>query len=302
MKKSNQSNIAANRTVDNTPSSIGIIGCGWLGSALAQQLNAAGTQVFATRSQDKTAATLIEQGITTSVLSLPANQTEVNKHPIFQHSCVVIAITPKFRQGRVDYAQNVQQLVDAARESQAVKTVVLLSSTAVYNGLTGHVDEAITLDLKADKVALLNEAEQAVLSFSDELEKNPLGKKAYVLRLSGLVGPNRHPGKFLLNGRMLNSPNAIVNLIHQKDAVGLITSLLTGKVASGIFNGVSATQVTKKEYYQAAAKALQLPSPIFDEHSHCATAPSKVVSREKTKAIVDYSFNYDDLFRWLDHA
>lgn len=288
--------------------SVGIIGCGWLGSSLAYHLKEQGVAVLATRSNAENTEQLNNQGINAEVLSLPAEQALLNSHAIFKQQCLVIAITPQFRQGRVDYADKIQQLVESAKASNCVEKIILLSSSAVYNGLSGKVAEDSMLDMSADKVSLLNQAEQAVLGFNSHAQEASSlpddlnNKKAYVLRLSGLVGPKRHPGKFLLNGRMLKSPQAIVNLIHQQDAVGLIEALLQSELCGGIFNGVSSTQVTKKQYYQAAAEALQLPTPVFDGSEPVLENDPKVVSGKKTQAALAYSFVYDDLLTWLEQA
>ena len=159
----------------------------------------------------------------------------------------------------------------------------------------------MALDLSADKVSLLNQAEQAVLNFN-ESNDDLVNRNGYVLRLSGLVGPSRHPGKFLLNGRMLKSPQAIVNLIHQQDAVGLIQTLIATDLVSGIFNGVSPTQVTKKQYYQAAATALKLPAPAFEEDAMLSGDKPKIVSGTKTQAALNYRFVYADLLKWLEQG
>ncbi len=283
--------------------SVGIIGCGWLGTALAKTLQAQGVEVTATRSNAVNAAQLTSQGIQTYALLLPAKQEVLNSHAIFNAQCLIIAITPQFRQGRNDYAEKVAALVEAAQGNDQVKKIILLSSTAVYNGLSGTVTEEDALDLTADKVSVLNQAEQAVLTFSGQ--SNKVGN---VLRLSGLVGPNRHPGKFLLNGRMLKSPDAKVNLIHQDDAVGLVLALLKQPMneqiaqrnnkSSGIFNGASDTHVSKKVYYQAAAKALGYPEPNFAQ-TQSAIKP-RVVCAEKVKDVLGYQFCRADLLAWLN--
>ncbi len=283
--------------------SVGIIGCGWLGTALAKMLQAQGVQVTATRSSADNAVQLKTQGIQAYELMLPAEQGELNNHIIFNAQCIVIAITPQFRQGREDYAEKVTALVEAAKASVQVEKVILLSSTAIYNGLSGNVIESAALDFTADKVSILNQAEQAVLAITEQ--GNKIGN---VLRLSGLVGPNRHPGKFLLHGRMLKSPEAKVNLIHQDDAVGLIIALLNQQVTQkvkqpendnsmGIFNGASDTHVSKEVYYQTAAKALGLPAPNFTHVS--PTIKPRIVCAEKAKRVLGYQFSQADLLTWL---
>lgn len=288
--------------------SVGIVGCGWLGKALANKLQVLNIPVMATRSTVVNVAELSAQGIDTKLLSLPTEQEELNSHEIFTNQCLVIAITPQLRQGRVDYAHKVYQLILAAKQSRDVEKVILLSSTAVYNGLTGVVAEKTELNHKAEKVAVLSQAEQVTLRFniSDSVyetnhpdDRDP--SRAYVLRLSGLVGPNRHPGKFLMNGRQINNSQATVNLIHQEDAVGLILSMLSSDLSGGIFNGVSETKVSKQEYYQAAAQALQLESPQFDDNESDG-ANAKVVSGEKTQRMLKYEFVYPDLLDWLSHC
>ncbi len=217
----------------------------------------------------------------------------------------MIAITPQFKQGMADYGDKVEQLVIAAKANTCVEQVILLSSTAVYNALSGDISEADTLDLSADKVSILSQAEQAVLSFSEQ-SNEAFDKVSYVLRLAGLVGPDRHPGKFLLNGRMLKSPKAKVNLIHQQDVIGLIESLLRESVTSGIFNGVSRTHVSKKEYYQAAAKSLGLAPPSFDVTSKAEAGDGKTKARvilgNKAEAELSYQFIYSDLLDWLSQT
>jgi len=287
--------------IDETIKSVGIVGCGWVGSALAHQLKGKGVKVLATRSNSDNVEQLNSQGIDASVLLLPNKQSELNDHPVFNSQCLVIAITPQFKQDRADYGDKVEQLVIAAKANTCVEQVILLSSTAVYNGLSGDIYEADTLDLSADKVSVLSQAEQAVLSFTEPSNK-ALDNVSYVLRLAGLVGPNRHPGKFLLNGRMLKSPAAKVNLIHQQDVIGLILSLLSERIDSGIFNGVSSTHVSKKEYYQAAASALDIAPPSFELEDDKSAKSVRIVNGDKVAVKLSYQFVYPNLLTWLSQV
>ena len=303
--------------------SVGIIGCGWLGRALAIQLQQQCIDVFATRSNALNVQTLQLSGIDSQVLSLPAEQLILNQHPVFTQNCIVIAITPQFRRGKVDYAEKIQQLVSAAQQSKHVKKVILVSTTSAYNGLFGEVDETNELNESADNVGLIKQAEQSILGLNQQSKLNSNDyshvspspnspKLACVLRLSGLVGPDRHPGNFLKHGRMFSSPEASVNLIHQDDAVGLILALLKNNTFSGIVNGVSQTKATKAQYYSAAAKALNLPEPrfnhenIFDasssnSNSNSDLKSSKRVSGKKARTSLNYPFVHDDLLSWLDY-
>lgn len=272
----------------NPSLSVGIVGCGWLGTALATTLLKKGFSVQATSSKLENVAKLNAKGINTEQLTLPATSEQLREQKVFQQKFLVIAITPQLRQGRTDYAAKIESLVEAAKQQGIVQRIILLSSTAVYDGLTGLVDEQNTVNLAVEKVKILHQAEQAVMKFA---------KQANVIRLSGLLGPERHPGKFLLANKTLVNSTARVNLIHQQDAVGLIIALLQEHYFAGIFNGVSDTHVTKQEYYQAAAAALAMDFP--DKTLAKPDENSKVVSGEKAKQVLNYKFIYPDLLTWL---
>jgi len=272
--------------------SVGIIGCGWLGKALAASLLKQKSLVLATSSQQCNVEHLHKLGIKAQKLLLPSNLKKLSQHDVFTQQCLVIAITPQFKQGRTDYAKKIAQLVDAATQRNIVQRIVLISSTAIYQGLAGLVDENTNLNLaessSVKKAQILNTAEQTVLNFH---------RQGSVLRLAGLVGPERHPGKFLLLKKTLKNAMAPVNLIHQQDAVGLILSLLASTLPHAIFNGVSDTHVTKSDYYQVAAKSLGLELPTFSTNNVLGT--TRIVSGDKAKQQLDYSFIYPDLLAWL---
>lgn len=268
--------------------SVGIIGCGWLGKALASSLIEKNISVLATSSKLANVDKLNQQSINAQQLTLPDASTNLTLHDVFARHSLIISITPQFKKGRTDYADKITQLVYAAQRRGIVQRIILLSSTAIYGGLEGIVDEESNLDMTIDKVEILNAAEQAVINFS---------KKGIVIRFAGLVGPERHPGKFLLAKKSLSGSSAPVNLIHQQDAVGLIEELLKTKSIQNIFNGVSDTHISKQEYYQAAAKALKLEPPPFSSEN--TSAMTRVVGGEKAKKILKYKFIFPNLLTWL---
>jgi nucleoside-diphosphate-sugar epimerase len=164
----------------------------------------------------------------------------------------------------------------------------LLSTTAVYNGLTGLVDEQSVLDESAEKVAIITGAEQAVRKFSG---------KSVILRLAGLVGPDRHPGRFLQGKKVLSEPQAFINLIHQDDVVGVLMEIIAEQGISGTYNAVSATETSKEHYYHAAASALNLPVPEFSFETSMRFG--KRINDAKIRDALNYQFTHDDLIVWL---
>ena len=156
--------------------SVSIIGCGWLGQALAQALLAENIEVLASYQSQSTLEKLNSLNIPSTQLMLPItadiNELENNldiagvEQALFQQDVLVIAIPPQLKKGRLDYPLKIQQLVKLAELGQT-KQIVLLNTTAIYNGLVGEIDESKALNLSAEKVETLLAAEQAVQEFSN---------------------------------------------------------------------------------------------------------------------------------------
>ncbi|MBA6355439.1 MULTISPECIES: SDR family oxidoreductase [unclassified Colwellia] len=266
---------------------VAIIGCGWLGHALAKQLLREEYRVTVTVQSEEKKQRLAKEQIDTELLILPVEDPKSTVLSVFGHDTLIISITPQIRQGRSDYPEKVAQLIEMA-ELGRVKKIVLLSSTAVYNGLSGLVDEQSVLDMNADKVATLIRAEKAAEAFSGE---------TVILRLAGLVGPERHPGRFLQGRKLLSDPQAFINLIHQDDAVGVLMEIIKDENIRGIYNVVSATETSKQHYYHAAAEALNLPLPEFSFETSMRFG--KRINDEKLRNSFTYQFTHDDLIVWL---
>jgi len=273
------------------PNSVAIIGCGWLGGALVKTLVAKEYHVIATTQQVAKLTHIQALGAEAEILSLPFSEADLDKNSVFDCQTLVICITPGIRQGKKDYADKVTQLVQQAEKGQ-VKKIILISSTAVYDGNVGDVTEMTKLNCDIEKVAIIAAAEQAVLSFKQQ---------SIVIRAAGLVGKDRHPGKFFQQQRKLHDPNAYVNLIHQTDLVAQLQLLIKSVEHNGVFNAVSETQLTKKQYYTAAAQALNLPAPVFEEYSekNVDSIQSKNIIGSKLTTSLPYQFKHGDMLTWL---
>jgi len=286
--------------------SVSIIGCGWLGQALAKRLLASNSNIIASYQSPQSHEKLKVLDIPAAQLVLPLvddvmshNQLDniagVDKR-LFQQDVLIIAIPPQLKKGRVDYPLKIQQLAHLA-ELGNTKHIILLNSTAIYNGLEGQVDEASQLALKAEKVASLFAAEQAVKMFS---------KRVHILRLAGLVGPNRHPGKFLQSKRVFENAAAQVNLVHQMDVVNILERLIqldNTESKQSIYNVVSNTNSDRQSYYQLAAQVLNLPVPKFAVEQQSQSVEKKNIGKkiigETLRRELAYHYQYDDLLRWL---
>ena len=267
--------------------SIGIIGCGWLGKALAKHLITNNYLVKTTVRSIEKSQLIIEQGIDCEVLDSTSDIE--GDYQVFQQDVLIITITPGFKQGRIDYAENVARIVKKAEKS-AVKHILLMSSTGVYQGLQGQVDELTELDLTMKKSALLYQAEQAVLNFSN---------KGQVLRLAGLIGEDRNPGRFLAGKTNLPSGHDPVNLVHQLDVIGVIMALIEQDIPLKVCLAVANSHPSKQVFYQLASQALSLPEPVFIESN---STEARIVNDKKTRATLNYQYQIDDLTIWLKQS
>ena len=271
--------------------SVGIIGCGWLGTALAKSLQQDKIDVFATTTSVAKGQQLNALTISNEQLTLPASDEQLASKKVFLQKQLVICITPQLKYGKKDYAQKIANIVDAANQQQ-VQHLILISSSAVYGGLIGNVAEDACLDLSIEKVAALVAAEQALSNFS--------GSKT-ILRLTGLVGEDRHPGRFLAGKTALHNANIAVNMIHQTDAVAMIRCLLNNPSdiqQLAIYNGCSNTHVSRQKFYQKAAHAIKVTPPEFliDDK----TNKGKIVIANKIQQKLNYQLLYPDLLAWLE--
>jgi len=271
----------------NNKPSVAIIGCGWLGMPLAKSLIADEISVIGTRQSVAGIELLNQHKIANEQLVLPADSDTLAKSESFKQSTLVLAFPPQLKKGNADYAEKIKNIVQAAEKS-GVKRIILVNSTGIYNGLSGEVDETTTLDESDPKAKVLAQAEYELMLFS--------GEKS-VLRLSGLLGPQRHPGRFFKPGRKLSQPDAILNLIHQDDAVGLLRKLLEVDTPMGIYNGVSRTKGTKASFYQQAARSLNQPVPEFEQAAQINLG--RRVNGDKARQLLGYTFVHDDLNDWV---
>ena len=90
-----------------------------------------------------------------------------------------------------------------------------------------------------------------------------------VLRLAGLVGPGRDPGKFVAGKELSSSSQQVVNMVQQQDVIAAIFSVLENwSSASSIYNVVNPAHPTKADYYQQKCTEQGNQPPTFTSHDN----------------------------------
>lgn len=226
-----------------------IVGCGWLGQQLATTLAGAGYLIYGSRRTVKALASLPPE-VKPVLLDLAVTPFDESLLSQLHQSTVICAISP----GRSG-ADN-QYLLSLTRLSQLMlqagsKFCIHISSTGVYQGLNGKVNEQSALNLENERVALLYQGEQLLRQSTDCL----------TLRLAGLIGHKRHPA-FFTTGKTLGGATGPVNIIHAADVCTAVQQLLPIQVPDTL-NLCCLQTVTKQDFYQAACNAKQLPPPVY---------------------------------------
>jgi len=266
---------------------VSIIGYGWLGERVAQLLLERGHRVLASTTSEDKIKKIVDAGVIPQIFTLPVSNNENDFSQLFQCDVLLVMITPQFRSGKRDYPDNISQIVEFSKKF-GVNSIVLVSTTAVYEGLKGTVTENATVDTSDEKVALLTKAEQSILNYSAQSK---------IVRAAGLIDEQRHPGRFFSSGRVLKQPAEPVNLVHKTDIAKIICLLVEKETESQVFNVASQTHLTKEEFYTFASRAYNNQSINVEKSD--ITPSNRIISSERVRFELNYVFEHDDLIDWL---
>ncbi|EEY98283.1 nucleoside-diphosphate-sugar epimerase [Vibrio sp. RC586] len=231
---------------------VAVIGAGWLGLPLAQWLKQQGHTVYATRTTLEGSKAVQVQGLESFVCQL--DQPDGLSNALLERQCdtLVGCFPPGFRQGNGEqYATHWQLLVNQAKQAN-IQKLVMVSSTSVYPDIAKPMNEqdaslGLALDNSAfdAKARVLLKAEQHVITS---------GMDYTIVRCSGLIGPKRHPSRFVSKMAQV-SRLAPANMLHLYDAIGIVYFALT-HLPNSIVNATTPNTVSKAEFYQAALDAV----------------------------------------------
>ncbi|WP_372763014.1 NADP-binding protein [Pseudoalteromonas sp.] len=216
--------------MDKNSNNLVVLGAGWLGRALCLNAQQAGWQVQGTHRStqheyDFERQFVLENGQLSHQLDL-------------QNAYWVCAIPPRSRDRDSNYPGTLTAALKLATQLHA-KGVLLCSSTGVYDQAPGVYSESSAIHVSNERQTRLYDAEQQVLA---------VGGK--VLRLAGLVGPNREPGRFVAGKELNTSSQQVVNMVHQQDVINAIFAVISHwQQGQSIYNVVNPLHPTKAEYY-----------------------------------------------------
>ncbi|WP_314138447.1 SDR family oxidoreductase [Buttiauxella noackiae] len=236
---------------------VAIVGLGWLGMPLAMSLSARGWQVTGSKTTLDGVDAARMSGIDSYQLQLtPELVCDSDDLDALLDVDALVITLPARRSGEGDdfYLQAVQEIVDSAL-AHNIPRIIFTSSTSVYGEAEGSVKETSPLEPVTASGRVLKELE----TWLHDLP----GTSVDILRLAGLVGPERHPGRFLAGKTDVANGAHGVNLVHLEDVISAITLLLQAPKGGHIYNLCAPAHPTRAEFYSLMARQMNLDAPVF---------------------------------------
>lgn len=279
------------------PSSVFIFGCGYVGTALARHLLAAGVRVGALTRNAEKAARLRDLGLSQVIEGdLDSEDWHVAIESCYRSLVNCVSSAGGGLAGyRKSYLEGQRSILKWA-QAQSIESYVYTSSTSVY-----PQDGGVTVDESSD-TAGAPPTGQVVRESEALLEGATYLNRWYALRLAGIYGPGRH---YLLDqlrdgaGEIPGSGDYALNMIHLDDIVAAICGALCAKAESGIYNIADDAPATKAEVLTFLAEKLGLPRPTFNPaivserlKRRGGRMPNRCVSNAKAKAALGWAPRY----------
>ncbi|RZK28236.1 MAG: SDR family NAD(P)-dependent oxidoreductase [Hymenobacter sp.] len=275
-----------------TGTTVAVLGCGWLGLPLAKVLQTQGYRVLGTTTTPEQLPVLEAAGIEPHLLQLGADFSAADELRLTdllrQANILVINIPPRaaVAGGYPQLLRPVHRAVAAAR----LQAVLFVSTTGVYPDeprLMREQDAISTRDASSD-----------VLRTEGHFVPRYGQWQSTVVRLGGLIGPDRAPGRFLAGRQNLAQGDAPVNLLHLTDAVGVLSTVIKENIWGYTLNVCASSHPPRREFYVAAAEYLELTPPTFRPEF----GSSKIIDSSLLRTLVPYTFKHDDVLAAISYC
>jgi nucleoside-diphosphate-sugar epimerase len=258
---------------------VSILGCGWLGKALAKTLLEKKYPIRGSVQTAEKSNALKAIGISPYVIRLE-NFGVVGdlKSFVADTDILITAFPPGIRRNpETDYVARINHVLNSI-PSHSNCNILHLSSIGVFGASQGNVIETDSPKPENNVGKQLLEAEKAVMR---------LGRNASVVRLGGLLGDGRHPVRQLAGKSNVAAPLAPTNLVHQSDVVSFLTAIIEKNLWGEIFHCVSPLHQQRGVFYKQECVDNGLTPPDFSSEK---TNRTKKVMDTKSAPLFDFVY------------
>lgn len=219
-----------------------ILGCGWLGLAVAKQLRTNYHFKVSTTSPSKLTY-LKNEGFKPYILDEEHLDT---LDELLQCDYLLIAFPPSKFQNYLQFLETIY----SHKLFKFIRHTIFISSSSMYDKREGIYNEEALLTDPSSKTVY--DAEMYVMKTT-----------SIIFRCAGLMGANRIGGSYFAN-KEVKKAESPVNYVHQNDVVKAI-GLCVEENIRGVFNLCAPMHPSKKELYKSNALKYRFEEPIFTD-------------------------------------
>lgn len=265
---------------------IAVLGCGWLGLPLASQLKKDGFFVKGSTTQVSKLQEIAAHHIDPYIVQLNPKIVGDDIHLFLDVDLLIINIPPGRSTEEASLYQEMMENLAKAIQSAPIKRIIFISSTSVYPETNGSVNENSGTDTSASGLRMVN---------AEKVFKKLQNIKTTIIRMAGLIGPERDPGRFFGGKKDIPNGLAPVNLIHLDDCIGIIQHVIRQEIWDETINAAAPSHPTKKDFYTLASEKFNgsIADFLTEKGSY------KIVDSSKIIFVYGYRFKYPDLMQWL---
>lgn len=239
---------------------VAIIGCGYVGSAVAKRWQQQGLDVLVTTTRQERVEEL--RAIASRVEVLTGTEGDRLKAVLFDCQIVLLCIASKrgasYEKTYLDTAKTIAKVLPHTPVEQLIYT----SSCSVYGQHNGAwVTELMPPMPMTDNGKIIEQTEETLLSISTPQQKT------CILRLGGIYGPGRTLEKIYSRAAGTTRPGGgeeATNWVHLSDIVGGI-DWAKEKQLAGLYNLVQEEVPTVRELIGEVCDRHSLAPVIWDE-------------------------------------
>ena len=256
---------------------LAIIGCGYVGSAVAQIWHQLGEEVLVTTTTPDKVSAL--EKITSEVVVTEGNDLATLKQIVADRDVVLLSVGSKQRTleaYRHAYLTTAENLVRAIAGS-SVQQLIYTSSYGIIKNKSGQtIDETVEIDPQDEFGRILHQTEKVLQSAKT---------KTCILRLTGIYGPGRELIKIFQRVAGTTRPGTgkdYTNWVHQEDIARAI-DFAKAKQLQGIYHLNSDETLTTKEFLRRLFEAHNLTPVVWDSSQTSTRAYNMKLSNQKIK-------------------
>ncbi|MGL5195587.1 MAG: SDR family oxidoreductase [Chroococcales cyanobacterium] len=268
---------------------IGIIGCGYVGKAVARRWREDGHSITATTTRSDRREEL--EQVAQQVVVLQGNDSEALASMVQNQDVILVSVAPP-RGGdyQETYLETAKTLVPVLQQSLRVQQVIYTSSSSVYGDHQGaYVDETTPVAPGNQNAKVLAQTEEVLLSAqSDRLN-------VCILRLAGIYGPERELLKIFSRFAGTTRPGTgeyWSNWVHLEDIVEAI-ALVCRQRCQGIYNLVNDVPLPMRELLDRLCEFHNLAPISWDPSAPLERRYHARISNQKLKN-AGFQFHYPE--------